>query len=58
MQKERQWNLAQMGGLLLVAGIGAKVLFWVGKSLIPVANIAVAVGLVLLILGLVLPRKR
>jgi hypothetical protein len=58
MQKQREWNLTQVGGVLLAIGLGVKVLMWLGIMFRHAADIALAVGLVLLILGLVLPRRR
>lgn len=58
MQRQREWNLAQIGGVLLAIGVGVKVLLWVSMMFRHAADIALAVGLVLLILGLVLPRRR
>ncbi len=58
MQRERNLGLAEIGGLLLVLGIGAQLVLWIGRILQPLASGAIAVGVVLLILGLVLPRRR
>ncbi|MFM7321297.1 MAG: hypothetical protein ACKO5K_07215 [Armatimonadota bacterium] len=58
MQRERKLGLAEIGGLLLVLGIGAQLVLWIGRVLQPLAGTAIVAGIVLLILGLVLPRRR
>lgn len=57
MQRERGVNLTQIGGILLAIGVGVKVLLWVGMMFRHAADIALAVGLILLIIGLVMPRR-
>jgi len=58
MQRERNLGLAEIGGLLLVLGIGAQLVLWLGKLLQPFASLAVLVGIVLLVIGLVTQRRR
>lgn len=58
MQRERMGSLAQLGLAILLIGVAIKVALWLGLMLSPVANLAVGVGIVVLILGLVLPNRR
>ena len=58
MQRERMGSLAQLGLAILLIGLAIKVALWLGMMLSPFANLAMGVGIVVLILGLVLPNRR
>ena len=58
MQRRRgEFGLLQIGAGLIAVGIAVKVALWLGAFLSPFAGVAIGVGLLLVILGLVLPRK-
>lgn len=57
MQRDRVSNLAQIGGGILVLGILIRVLLMFAWSLSGIAGWMIGIGLVLLIIGLVSPRR-
>lgn len=58
MQRQRRnTGLLQIGIALAVLGILIQIILRLGLLLYPLANIAIIVGIVLVVLGLTLPRK-
>lgn len=58
MQRQRRnTGLLQIGIALAVLGILIQIILRLGLLLYPLANIAIIVGIVLVVLGLALPRK-
>lgn len=59
MQRQRRnTGLLQIGIALAVLGILIQIILRLGLLLYPLANIAIIVGIVLVVLGLTLPRTR
>jgi len=58
MQQKQRNGLVQLGGALAVLGVGVKIALVVGELLSPLASLAIIAGLILLVIGLVVPGKR
>jgi hypothetical protein len=58
MQRQRPANLVQIGGTLIAAALLVYLLTFVTGFLVHIAGIAFIIGLILLIVGLVLPGRR
>jgi|GEM_PF-2789538 hypothetical protein len=58
MSSKQTSSLTEIGGALLILGIGVKLALWLGAFLNPLASLAVIGGIILLIAGAVFPNKR
>ena len=59
MQKQLEGNkLAQWGLLLVVIGAAVQLTLLLGRVLSPLSGWAIVIGVILLIVGVVLPRRR
>ncbi len=58
MQRQRTTNLVQIGGGLMALGVLIYLLTFLSGFLVHIAGLALGVGLILLILGLVMPNRR
>lgn len=57
MQRDRVNSLAQIGGGILALGIVIKVLLYLSWGLAGIAGWMIGIGLIVLIIGLVSPRR-
>lgn len=58
MQRPRPGNILQIGICIFCIGIAIHIALAVGMLLQPFANIAIVIGLIVAIVGLVLPNRR
>jgi hypothetical protein len=59
MQKQRNTgSLYQLGIALLLIGVAIKIALFVGAILSPLAGWAIAIGLILTVVGLAMPGRR
>ncbi len=58
MQQKKRSGLVELGGALILLGVGVKIALTVGLYLHPLASLAIFAGVVLLIIGLVAPGKQ
>ena len=58
MQREKSATLVQIGVALLVAGLVVQFALMLSRFLYPVAGLAIVAGIVLAIIGLVMPGRR
>ena len=58
MSSKQKSGLSEIGGALLILGIGVKLALWLGALVHPLANLAILAGIVLLIAGLIVPGRR
>ncbi|MDX2284054.1 MAG: hypothetical protein NW241_07815 [Bacteroidia bacterium] len=58
MIREKSSALVQVGVGLLILGFGVHLAMMLGRMLYPLANLAILIGIVLAIIGLVAPGRR
>jgi hypothetical protein len=58
MSSKQKTSLSEIGGALLILGIGVHVALWLGALVHPLANLAILAGIVLLIVGIIVPGRR
>lgn len=58
MRQQQMGTLLQLGVGLLVLGIAVRLALALSWGLLPVANLAIGIGIVLAIIGLIVPSRR
>lgn len=58
MQERQRLSLFQIGAIIALVGVALQVALRVAWVLAPMAHVAVIVGVILLIAGLVMPNRR
>lgn len=57
MQNQKQTNLVQIGGGLIVLGLVVYLVQFAAHLIAPLAGLAILAGLILLVIGLVMPNR-
>lgn len=58
MRERQGLSLFQIGAIIAIVGVALQVALRVAWVLAPMAHVAVVVGVILLVLGLVMPNRR